>query len=211
MQPLECHGFRGGWTLISQTGAGIGCASQDRFELGRFACFLSRHVCARRGFELLDRKSGPWRLLSGQTFPNGIALVAVAGACWQVMARRWCRLSPDQRLHRGQSPCPAHWMDHSSACRSIGKPGRPSLNGFCRWAPGTVWQLLPQPWELCWMLLWAGRSLRPHWQRLNRSFRFCLVCCSVPCRFTRWWKIRPTLSNLSRETAGNAKVPLLPG
>ena len=106
--------LQGGWTLISQTGAGIGCASQDRFELGRFACFLSRHVCARRGFELLDRKSGPWRLLSGQTFPNGIALVAVAGACWQVMARRWCRLSPDQRLHRGQSPFPAH--DGSLVC-----------------------------------------------------------------------------------------------
>ena len=123
MQPLECHGFRGE-ALISQTGAGIGCDSQDRFELGRFACFLSRHVCARRDFELLDCKFGPWRLLSEQTFPDGIALVAVAGACWQVMARRWCRLSPDQRLHRGPIPCLAHWMDHPSACCSHRQAGQ---------------------------------------------------------------------------------------
>lgn len=60
-----------------------------------------------------DCKPGPWRLLSGQTLPDGVALVAVAGARWQKMAPLWCRLSPDQWLHKGLIPCA--WRSHRQA------------------------------------------------------------------------------------------------
>ena len=60
-----------------------------------------------------DCKPGPWRLLSEQTLPDGVALVAVAGARWQKMAPLWCRLSPDQWLHKGLIPCA--WRSHRQA------------------------------------------------------------------------------------------------
>ena len=95
-----------------------GLAEPHKIALGQIAFSLSRHVCARRGFELQDCKSGPWRLLSGQMLADDVALVAAAGACWQEMAWRWCRLSTDQWFRRGPIPSPAHWMDHPSACCS---------------------------------------------------------------------------------------------
>lgn len=83
------------------------------------------NTCLRlKKLRVLDCQSGPWRLLSGPPLPDGVALLAVAGACWQEMAPLWCRLSPDQWLHKGLLPCPAHWMDHPSACRSHRQAGQ---------------------------------------------------------------------------------------
>ena len=108
-------------------------------------------ACLRpKRLRLLDCKSGPWPLLSRQTFSDGVALVALADACGQEMARLWRCLSPDRWRHRGLTHVLlTGWITRLPAV-SIGKPSR--LNVFCRWAPGTVCRMLPQPWppwELC--------------------------------------------------------------
>lgn len=87
----------------------------------RFPLWACLHL---KRLRLPDCKSGSWRLLSGQTLPDGVALVAVAGGRWQKMAPLWCRLSPDQWLHKGLIPRPAHRMDHPCACCSHRQAGQ---------------------------------------------------------------------------------------
>lgn len=125
-------------------------------------------ACLRpKRLRLLDCMSGPWPLLSGQTFSDGVALVARLARA----VKRWLGAGAVYRRINDSIgdmiPCPAHWMDRRSACRSHRQAGQ--ADPECLLSMGTSHSLADAAAALAGLgavpeFLGQQCSLRPCWQ-----------------------------------------------